>query len=212
METNLVLILIGVIVVCQVLLLVYYFKSVKQSQKETTLDEKEWDLLHDAQKKSQAIVANSELESIRQTASTRLQTEKFEKEYEKEMGLTSREVMDLIKAETAKAGQNYKVELAKMLEEQKMELNDNKKMTNQKMEELVLGLDKDLSQTVKSIEDQVQKDLLEYKKMRERQIDQNGEEILEKAAELFIGKALDRKGHMQLIYEALERAKNEKQI
>lgn len=199
------LLLIGLIVFCQVLLLVYYFRSRSQSEGDKKFDrsEKQWNLLHDAIKKSQAIQAQAELEAIKETAESGQRIERFEKEVESDLQLSAAEVLELIKSETAKAGEEYKKSLAKDNEEiRKLRDEETKKVVDEGREQL----QKNLHQ----VTDGFAKELAAYKTEREKLIDKNAEELILRAAEIYLSKKLDKKEHMQLVFESLEKAKAEK--
>lgn len=213
METNLILLIVLVLALSQVVMAVYFFFSRQNTFiNERSTDTRDLELLHDAVKKSQVIIGDSELEAIKQEADARFRTSKLEKKYEEEMGMDVSEVLQTIKAETAKAGENYKKSLASDLEEIKNLRKQVEEEIKMSVDQIVSDFDQNLGQAIKVAQDQVQKDLLVYQKKREKQIDENAETVIERAVEVYLGKKLDRKDHMQLIFEALERAKAEKVI
>ena len=177
--------MIGLIIICQVLMLVYYIRFSRQKQVDQVEagNGKNWDLMHDAVKKSQAIIGNSELEAIKQSAT----------------------IEQIIKEGTAKAGEEYK----KNLELQK---NQSDRLLREETQKTVAHFRDQLKKNMHEIQDGFAKELAVYKTKKEQAIDNNAEEIIDRAVELYLGKKLDKKEQMQLIFEALERAKNEKQL
>src|SRR3989338_6459928 len=177
METNLILFMIGLIIICQVLMLVYYIRFSRQKQVDQVEagNGKNWDLTRDAVK--------SELEAIKQSAT----------------------IEQIIKEGTAKAGEDYK----KNLELQK---NQSDRLLREETQKTVAHFRDQLKKNMHEIQDGFAKELAVYKTKKEQAIDNNAEEIIDRAVELYLGKKLDKKEQMQLIFEALERAKNEKQL
>lgn len=215
MEANNILALIGIVFVVQAIVLIYYiFKAKKQEHKDesSVLDEKSWDIIHDSIRKSQAIEAQAELDSLKLNSQSEMRLKDFEKESEQKIAMTSDEVVQSIKEETARAGESYKKNLAEELAKFQSLREETEDQVRKSMEELVQRFDVDLSSSVNRIQDEVRKELEDYQKRKETLIDQNAEEIMERAVELYLGKKLDKKEQMQLVFEALERAKNEKKF
>ncbi len=205
METNLILLIILVVALSQVLMVVYFILSNRSKQiapTEETGSEKNWDLLHEAIKKSQAIVGNAELESIKQAALSQQQIGKFEKESENEMQLSVSEVLQTIKNETAKAGELYKKQLILQSEELK-------NLSEAETKKMLKDFHDQLEKNMLDVQNGFVRELSEYKIRKEKEIDKNAETIVERTVELYLSKKLDRKEQMQLIFESLERAKAE---
>lgn len=180
-----VLLIISAIIVCQVLMLVYYvrFSREKQVNEVEAGNGKNWDIMHDAIKKSQALIGNSELEAIKQSAT----------------------IEQIIKEGTAKAGEDYKHELT-------LQTQEIKRLGDGETKKMLAEFRDQFEKNMHEIQDGFAKDLALYKAKKEQTIDNNAEEIIDRAVELYLGKKLDKKEQMQMIFEALERAKNEKQL
>lgn len=187
MNTDLVLLVLLVVALSQVAMVVYFFRG-KQAGVDN--DQKGWDVLHDAMKKSQAIVGQAELAGIKERAI-----------YQQDMKMTVEEVEESLKREVAKAGQKYEDYLEKMLGD-----------VQKKLEGSVETMESGLGETMKAVEAAAVGRAEQYRKDKMRKIDENAEEIMERAVEIYLGKKLDRKEHMQLVFEAMERAKAEKSI
>lgn len=187
-----ILLIVLVVALAQVLMVVYFFVASKQQKQEklpTTT--KDWDLIHNAIKKSQAIVGEAELEAIKETAEARVQTGKYEDE-----------IINITKQEMVRAGEAFKAELRKQTELIKTMSTEE---TKRSLEEFRGQLEKNLL----DIQNNFARELGAYKTQKEKAIDQHGEEIIERAVELYLGKKLSRAEQMQLIFEALEKAKTE---
>lgn len=202
MVTNLTLFIIGLIIFCQILMLIYYFRNKPQKIDDNEIEEKNWATMHEAIKKSQEIVGEAELAGIKEKAQMEIAAQKAQKEEIMQTKANLEDVTALMKGETVRAGEQFKVFLNDLREKSAVFLEESSEKTTK---EFADKLEKNLHE----IQDGFAKDLALYKKTRQQAFDQNAEEVIARATELYIGKKLSRNEHMQLVFESLERAKKE---
>lgn len=188
-----------------------FFKKILAG-KNSDQEENGFDIVHDAIKKSQAMLGNAELEAIKTTANVRVQTNKMEAKYEAQLSLMA------VKAE------NEFTKLLKDLEvraEQSQLLLEN--VTKEKTVEIMERFEKNLATFLSSSEYQgitainteitaVRKTIENYKKAQMQAIDENIKTIVEETVSKLLGKKLSLQDQMDLIYKSLEEAKKEKWI
>lgn len=175
-------------------------------------EDKGFDIVRDAMKKSQAMLGDAELEGIKTVADARVKTNKLEAKYEAQL------VLMAVKAEA---------EFTKLLQdlavraEQSQLLLEN--AMKQKTEEIMERFEKNLATFLSSSEyqgitainteiTQVRKAIEEYKKAQIQAVDENIKAIVEETIAKILGKKLTLDDQMDLIYKSLEEAKKEKWI
>lgn len=169
-------------------------------------------LIHQALKKAQAIIGKAELEGIEVVAESKLSTKKFEEKYGKEL-----------EEEITKAAQAF----AKYLDdlrtqgEQTQLLNQeySKQKINEIFEKFEQNLADFLTQTEQKsvsaidLELKATRQLIDtYKTQQLSLIDENIIAMLEKTLSLVLVNKISLKDEVDLVYEALEKAKAEKFI
>lgn len=152
------------------------------------------EIIHMASQKADEIIGEAEIEGIKTAAATKLRATGFEKDYEEK--------------------------LTEAVDKSQQELT---RIVTEHVKNTLSGFDLKLAQTVAKIEDDRLKSAatkadetkIEINKYREEitaKIDNNIADILETAIFKIIGKKLTLKDHMEIIYDCLEKAKNEKLI
>jgi len=183
--------------------------------------EKGWDVLHSAIKKSQAMVGQAELESLEQRAKSDLEIKKFEEKYQEEIQLTASEVQQAFLSEVAKASgvfKDYLGELKKTSEDESKALREEMaarvaKVSAAVEEQVKFELKTVEERSVLAMEAEVgamRTAVEEYRKKRLEQIDRDIVEVVEKVAKEYLRREIPVKNQMELVYESLERAKEEK--
>lgn len=204
----------------------------KTHQKELeTLEKaeaKSYELIHDAIKKSQAILGQAELEEIKVVANSNLQTEKLEKNLEAQFAKTSAVAVTTfeqdLKVLTERISQ-AQYQYLKYLQDLKTRL-DSAQVTNEEIvktqvnnlfEKFEQNLTDFLTQTEQKtvmsidLELQASRQLIEtYKQQQLKIIDENIIAILEKTLSLVVARKLSLKDQSDMVFEALEKAKLEK--
>lgn len=181
-------------------------------QKLTSTEEKSFGLLHRAMKKAQSIIGNAELQAIKVGAVEKLALEKTEGQLEKEMSL-----------QMNKAYSQY----LKFLESLKAQNNQiqevNQEAIKQRVDSIFDRFEQNLgtfltsteqkSVTAIELELRSARQLIEtYKTQQLAIIDENIVSILERTLTLVLTKKIPLKDQVDLIYEALNKAKVEKFI
>lgn len=102
--------------------------------------------------------------------------------------------------------------LRQLLDKSRLEQERLTTDAQKRLEEYVDAMEKDVSVEIKTDMATVKKALEDYQKIRIAQIEENLAVTIQRAAELYLERKLDPETHLELIYEALEKAKKEKLI
>ncbi|MDO8570172.1 MAG: hypothetical protein Q7R97_01135 [Candidatus Daviesbacteria bacterium] len=189
-----------------------FVKKILSSNKNSDYETKGFDIVHDAMKKSQAMLGNAELEGIKTVADVRVQTNKMEAKYEAQITLMA------VKAETEFT--KLLKDLAVRAEQSQLLLEDAVK---EKTQEIMERFEKNLANFLSSSEyqgitainteiTQVRLAIEEYKKAQIKAVDENIKTIVEETVAKVLAKKLSLDDQMDLIYKSLEEAKKEKWI
>lgn len=208
---------------------------------EQSLEEKSYQTVHSAAQKAQAILGMAELDAIKVTADTRFYKEKLEGKFEEEIQEATEATRDLIREQTEKAiadfnnyleqlkadlenkGKDYSNYLNYLKSDADAEKNQNQDIVKQQINQIFVKFEENLSQflmdsqqrSVQSIELELKaaRQLIEtYKQQQLKVIDENVIAMLEKTLSLVLTKKLSLQDQVELVYEALEKAKAEKFI
>lgn len=186
-------------------------------------DEKSYNLLHKAIRKAQSILGRAELESVKMVADSRYEARKLEVKYEQQFTQANDQLEQALTQKVSKAEGEF-VEFLNDLRtrsEQMQLLSQEftKQKTNEVFERFEQNLVGFLTQTeqksVMAIELELRaaKQLIDtYKTQQLSLIDENIISMLEKTLSLVLAKKLSLKDQLDLVYEALEKAKAEKFI
>lgn len=211
----------------------YYLKRKRSRQGGQDLDEaqrKGYEILNQSIKKAQAILANAELEGIRVEAGSRVATNQLDAEYSKHLSKSLNLSQNTIAEATNEAKQTISLatqQFINFLNElgagtKKIE-SDSQALTSQRINNLFEGFETRLSDflikteqaSTHSIELELRstRQLIEtYKSQQMALIDENIIAMMEQTLSLVLGKKLSLSDQLDLIYEALEKAKVEKFI
>lgn len=184
-----------------------------------SLQEKGWETLHDSFKKSQDILGEAELDSIKTLADTRFYTKKMEQQYDQKLSEIIKQAQESINNSYAQLIQ-YLVSLQKAAA---LSQQSSEKIAQERVNQLFDTLEQRLSdflvetsqKTTYSIELELKaaRGLIDtYKQEQIRLIDENILAMMEQTLSLVLNKKLSLQDHLDLVYEALERAKVEKFI
>lgn len=200
----------------------YNARKKLEGQSEKVLEEfreKGLEGLHQSIQKSQDIISQAEVEGVKVVADTRFHTSKMEKGYEDKLG----EIINNSQA----AINNAQAQLIQFMADlQKKSLDfelASQKSTQDRISQMFERLEQRLSdflvttsqKTTSSIELEVKasRELIEsYKEQQLKLIDENILAMMEQTLSIVLGKKLSLKEQLDLIYEALEKAKVEKFI
>ncbi len=211
--------------------LIETFKLKRQPEKilEDTQD-KSYQLLSEAIKKAENIVAIAELQGLKITAQSKLATQTSKDKYASQLEeITQQSATSLsstvAKTQTAilKTEQDFKIFVQSLNNQASSATSDNKQLLEQKINTLFETFEQHMSdfltqtqqQSVKAIDLEMQaaRQLIQtYKQQQFNLIDENIVAMLEQTLSLVLAKKLTLKDQTDLIYESLEKAKAEKFI
>lgn len=168
--------------------------------------DKGYQLLHQAIKKAQAIVGQAELEEIKIVSSSKVKTQKFEQEITKDLTQTAqlytKYLEDLKKAST--------IAQDNTLEAIKQQASELFLKFEQKLSEFLAQTEQRSTQSI-DLELQATRQLIDsYKQQQLKIIDENIVAMLEKTLSLVLPQKISLQDQVEMIYDALEKAKQEK--
>lgn len=181
--------------------------------------EKGWDTLHDSIKKSQDILSSAELEGIKVVAGSKLETSKLEQEFTDKFSEFLNEAR-----QTINSAQAQLIQFMQDLQKSSAEFEEaSKKAGEQRINQLFDRVESRLSdllvqtgqKSTSAIELELKatRQLIDtYKNEQLKLIDENIIAMLEQTLSIVLAKKLSLKDQLDLIYEALEKAKIEKFI
>lgn len=217
------------------LMLVWYIIDRKERQKASQLhqegfEEKGYDTLRQANKKAQAVLEQAEIEGIKVVADSKFYTQKLEEQIASQLqSLTQHYQIGLSQSlsESQKKINEAEQEFIKAINELRSRSEQFEKthqlVSEERMEDLLEKLQSRLwdflvqiqqkSMTSIDLELRSSRQLIEtYKQEQLRLVDENIVAILERTLSHVLVKKLSLKDQLDLVYEALEKAKIEKFI
>jgi|Napbiome12C3dose_1001474.scaffolds.fasta_scaffold00073_16 hypothetical protein len=217
---------IALALVAIILLLLYLHELATRRKLEADTDqfleelrEKGWESLHESFKKSEDIIGEAELEGIKVAAQSKLQSKKFEADYSKNLAdalNASRQNIMTAQGELIKFMQDLQKRSSEFEEAQKAA---GQQRINQLFDKVETNLSDFLVQTAQKTTSSIELELKAsrqmidtYKAEQLKLIDENIIAMMERTMSIVLAKKLSLKEHMDLIYEALEKAKVEKFI
>lgn len=217
--TNLVLI---IAIILAVLLYLREYNQRKRLESEgdrflESIKEKGWETLNQSIKKSQAVIGQAELEGIKVVAGSRLETAKFEQDFSKQLA----EALN-VSRQTIISAQASLLQFMQDLQKRSAEFEEaSKKSGQERINQLFDRVEQRLSdflvqtsqKTTSSIELELKasRQLIDtYKSEQLKLIDENIIAMMEKTLSIVLAKKLSLKDQLELVYEALEKAKIEK--
>ncbi|OGE17658.1 hypothetical protein A2769_04070 [Candidatus Daviesbacteria bacterium RIFCSPHIGHO2_01_FULL_37_27] len=222
--------------------LFFYLQKKHQLPSEPdSYQEKGYKILQNASKKAQAILGMAELDAIKISADTRFYREKLAERFDKEAEIASKLASELIKLNSQKTVDEFNIymnQLKSDLEKSNKDFTDyliylkndadaqknqSQDAVKQQILQIFVKFEENLSQflmaseqrSVQSIELELSaaRQLIEtYKQQQLKLIDENVIAMLEKTLSLVLAKKMSLQDQVDLVYEALEKAKAEKFI
>ena len=193
-------------------------------------EQKSYNILHQAIQKAQDLIGSAELTGIKVAAQSKLQSTRFEKQFEaqfeeavKDLNLRITEIATLTQQQMTKAQQDYINFLSQARSDIEKIDNQQKVITEQRVDQMLNSLQSRLwdflvqieQRSISSVEIELKssRQLIDkYKQQQIALIDENIVAILERTLSQVLAKRLSLKDHLDLVYEALEKAKLEKFI
>lgn len=186
-------------------------------------EEKSYNVLHKAVKKASSLIGQAELEGVKIAAHSKFETKKLEKKYAEQM----EEVREGLEKAYTNQITLTQTDFTKFLEDLKVSSEQTQNLTqevikqrvNEMLEVFEQNLSSFLTQTEQKstqaidLELKAAKELIDtYKRQQLDLIDSNIVSMLEKTLSLILPKKLTLRDQVDLVYEALEKAKAEKFI
>ncbi len=181
------------------------------------IKEKGWETLHKSIAKSQDILGQAELEGVKVVADTKFETNKMEEQY-----LAKLEDLINQSQNAVKISQDRLIQFMNDLQKRSVEFEEASKTTVQeKVNQVFSRLEERLSdflvsteqKTTSSIELELKaaRNLIDtYKSAQIKLIDENILAMMEQTLSIVLGKKLSLQDQVDLVYEALEKAKIDK--
>lgn len=229
LNTDILLLITGLIAT---LALALYLWEVRKSQKlleeveASSLEkikERSFSLLRKAYLKAQDILGRAELESVKVAANSRFTTKKLEEKYQTEISSVLADMETSFKAEVDKAQGKFASYLEELKKRSDKSQLDSETVLQGRINQLFDKFEANLAEfltqtetrTTSSIELELKgaRNLIDtYKQSQLKLIDENIIAMLEKTLSLVLTKKLTLRDQVDLVYEALEKAKVEKFI
>lgn len=199
--------------------LLVYRRERNFMQKTQNLEEKSFETIGFSLSKSRKLLDQAELEGVKVVADTRFHTQRMEEEYDKQITEMLRQAQSTINSsyiqflkflDNLKIGaQQTQVEGEKLTQERINKLFDS---LESKLSDFLVETSQKTSQTLE-LEFKSARALIEtYKQEQLKLIDENVMAMMEQTLAIVLNKKLSLEDHLDLVYEALEKAKVEKFI
>lgn len=199
-----------------ILLLYLYFRETNYRQKIQresqefleSIPEGVWETLEGSMRKSKDLLGQAELESIKTVADSRVITKKMQDEYKLKIDDAYNQLI-LFMNNLQKEGQDIKTASEKLTQERVNKLFNN---LEQRLSDFLVQTSQKTSTSIE-LELKASRSLIEsYKQEQLKLIDENILAMMEQTLALVLNKKLILQDQLDLIYEALEKAKVEKFI
>lgn len=185
--------------------------------------EKSYGMLQQAMQKARELVGSAEMESLKLVSDSRYQTKKLESEYEKLFASSLSRLESRFSQQALQAEKEFIEYLQALKDQGNLSQNAVAQAAQQRTGEIFERFEQNLStflvqtqqQSTQAIELELRaaRQLIDtYKAQQLSLIDENIIAMLEKTLALVLSKKITLKDNMDLIYEALEKAKVEKFI
>lgn len=202
-----------VVILSQWILIVYLLRSKNPvTPQDEAAEEKSLGLLNRAYKKAQNIIGQAELSGIKMRAESKLETRKQASEMSAGIATAANKVEQMLYKSADKANSQFQEFLddlkAKGEKEEETIVADSRK----RVDDYVVKLQTDMSNSLKTDMEQMQKSVEDYKKTKLAAMDANFLAVAERALEILLNKKMSLSDQVELVNEALDKAKQEKLI
>ena len=217
-----VILILSILAIIAILLYLREYNRRKRAESQTDrflqdLQQKGYSSLHDSIKKSRDILTEAELEGVKAVAESKIQTSKLEDQYNRELTAIMKNSQEtIIRSQTevsqfiqglAKHAQDFEIASQRSVQERVNQMFDN---LEQRLADFLLSTEQ---KSISSIELEIKgaRQLVEsYKAQQLKLIDENIIAMMEQTLSLVLSKKLSLKEQLDLVYEALEKAKVDK--
>ncbi len=215
-------IVLSFIIVIAILLYLREYNQRKKLEAEGNkfledIKEKGWETLHQSIKKSENILGQAELEGIKVVAESKIETNKFERDFSEQLSgalNTSKQTITAAQASLLQFMQDLQKRSGEFEEASKKSGEERiNQLFNRVEEKLSDFLMQTAQKTTSSIELELKstRQLIDaYKNEQLKLIDENIIAMMERTLSIILAKKLSLKDQLELVYEALEKAKVEK--
>lgn len=216
-----------ILIIAAIVAIILYLREYNQRKKlESAGDkflqeirEKGWETLNQSIKKSKELIGQAELEGIKVVAGSKLETSKFEEQYSEKLSEALNDSKQTIMSAQAQLLQ-FMQDLQKRSEEfEEAEKKAGEQRINQLFDRVEARLADFLIQTAAKTTSSIELELKAsrqlidtYKSEQLKLIDENIVAMMEQTLSMVLAKKLSLKDQLDLVYEALEKAKIEKFI
>lgn len=180
-------------------------------------------ILHRALKKAQEILGQAELEGVKAVAESKFTNKKLEEKYQSELAKLVQQLETSFSGEISLAEKEYLKYLEGLRAKSEQTQLLSQEYTKQRINEIFERFEQNLAAFLTSTEQKsvsaielelkASRQLIDtYKTQQLALIDENVISMLEKTLSLVLAKKISLKDEMDLVYEALEKAKIEKFI
>lgn len=209
------IVLLAIVVIITVLYLLEKAKSeALQKNYLEQAEQKSFGIIHKAMDKAQSILGLAEIESIKVVADSTVKSRKLEQsleqDFQKEFNLTTQNIQENLKAYLGHLEQSSDQSQKEILESTKVRVNQMMDRFEQNLSQFLAQTEQ---QSISSLELEMRsaRQMIEfYKQQQLAVIDENVVAMLEQTLSLVLSKKLTLRDHLDLIFEALDRAKLEK--
>ena len=216
-----------VLAIVAIILLLLYLHELDQKRKlesETEdfleeLREKGWETLHKSIEKSEDIIGKAELEGIKVVAGSKVETAKFEREFSDKLSGALETSNQTISSAQASLLQFMRDLQSRSEEFEEAQKTSGQERINQLFNNVEERLSDFLVQTAQKTTSSIERELKStrqlidvYKNEQLKLIDENIIAMMERTLSIVLAKKLSLKDQLEIISEALEKAKVEKFI
>ncbi len=191
-----------IVIFSQWVLIVYLLRKKSPGQPEGDLsDEKSLSLLSRAIKKAQNIISQAELSGIKIRAQSKVETRKMSEEMAEGIATATSKVEQMLYKSSDRANSQFQDFL-----------NDLQAKSQQQVADYISKLEADLSAGLQTDLAEMRKSIDAYKTAKLAALDANFLEVAQRALETLLDKKITLTDQVDLVNEALDKAKQEKLI
>lgn len=216
---DLLLIIVVLLAVGQIGLAVFLWRSEKEFLAELARmlgipeqKKRMWGFWHQALKKAQAVLGEAEIEGVKVVADTKYYTQKLEGVYEDQMRQATARMETEFKRVIDVAQLEFGKSLAELGEQSKKIVDDAMIAFTKRLEERLAEVEQTTLKLGFEEAEKAKGEVAEYKKAMLEKVRADMTAVLDEVAKEVLGKKLVVEDQVELINEALEKAKKEKFI
>lgn len=195
MESQLIFLIITVLTITDLAIIFYFWRS-EQSRQDNSEENRAraLEIINKAYHQAQGIIGQAELEGVKLAAKSKIETKKMTEAYEEEIDTDRDKLEKAFLVEADKAYEQFANYLSKLTDYTGKSAADS------------------LAKFQKATREQVKDELLAYQKEKMAEFEANLPALLEKTLTLVLPKTIKLQDQMNLINDALEKAKADKLI